>query len=175
VLVGDHGLPINIDWDRSLLDLEGTAPTRFDRRSATILPAHNHLYAEYVGGRIDLDFFGMRREAHRIAAIPFAELRDLLDAWAAEAQAPPELRARVTDRLRERHGSIARAFDDFVDGLERERDQVRHTTRPLGHRVLSGLRDAWQRLVLLVVHDRIVRPALRMRRWVVRRFASARP
>jgi hypothetical protein len=175
VLVGDHGLPINIDWDRSLLDLEGDAPTRFDRRSATILPAHNHLYAEYVGGRIELDFFGMRREAHRIAAIPFGQLREFLDAWAAETQASPELRARVTDRLRQRHDSIARAFDEFVVGLERERDQVQHTTQPLGHRVLSGLRDAWQRLVLLVVHDRIVRPALRLRRWVVRRFASARP
>lgn len=175
VLVGDHGLPINIDWDRSLLDLDGAAPTRFDRRSATILPAHNHLYAEYVGGRIELDFFGMRREAHRIAAIPFGQVLDLIDTWATDTQASPELRRQVTDRLRQRHGSIARDFDAFVASLERERDQVRHTTRPLGDRVFSGLRDAWQRLVLLVVHDRIVRPALRVRRWVVRRFADARP
>lgn len=175
VLVGEHGLPINIDWDRSLLDLEGDAPTRFDRRSATIVPAHNHLYAEYVAGRVELDLFGMRREAHRIAAIPFAQLLDLLDAWAVETQAPPELRRRVTDRLRQRHGSIARAFDDFAAGLEHERDQIRHTTQPVGRRVISGVRDAWQRLVLLVVHDRIVRPALRLRRWIVRRLADARP
>jgi hypothetical protein len=67
VLVGEHQIPINIDWDHALVDLDQTKLTRFNRRSATIAPIRNLLYSEYVLGRLKLDFLSMQLQGRRAA------------------------------------------------------------------------------------------------------------
>lgn len=160
VLVGELALPVNIDWDHALVDLATTTLTRFNRRTVAVMPVRNMLYADYVAGRIKLDFYGMQVQAHRIAAIPFAEIEGLLRRWAADAEAAPAQHERVVAAMRERHARIADDFDALIDGLRRERFDAFASGRPTWKRLLARAQDGWQGFAVHVLHDRVVRPCL---------------
>ena len=171
VLVGEDRLPLNIDWDHSLVDLPTTELTRFNRRSATVIPVRNLLYADYVAGNAELDFYGMQLQAHRIREIPFATLEELLERWADEAEVDTARRRFVIETMRVRHDRIARDFDRFVAELRHERKAVKGLPRAWSDRAASQVQDAWQRFALLVLHDRVVRPVLSLRRKLASRYS----
>ncbi len=166
VLVGRERVPLNIDWDHSLVDLATTELTRFNARSAAVIPIRNLLYAEYVAGAFDLDFYPMQVQARRIGRIPFHDIERLLRRWASEAEVGEDEREAAIEAMRQRHARIVDDFDRLVEGLRRERVG---RTRRSGWPAREDLWDAWQRFVLLVLHDRVVRPTLSLRRRLARR------
>lgn len=160
VLVGEHALPINIDWDHALVDLATTKLSRFNRRSLTVMPVRNLLYADYVTGAVQLDFYGMQKQAHRIAAIPFSAIDPLLARWAIDSGAGTAERDRVVAAMRDRHARIADDFDALIDALRGERYDAVGNTRPLWERLAAGAQERWQDFAVNVLHDRVVRPFL---------------
>lgn len=177
VLVGDHRLPINIDWDHSLCDLGQTRLTRFNRRSATIAPIRNLLYAEYVVGRIDLDFFGMALQVRKVAELPDAAIVELINLYAAELELSDDARQRLAERMLARKASLVADFDELIESLEHERDDnfgVAKTPRTYLVRIAADMQDAWQRFVIVVLHARVLRPLLRGYRAVLRLGARMR-
>ena len=166
VLVGSERVPLNIDWDHSLVDLATTELTRFNVRSAAVIPVRNLLYADYVAGAYDLDLYTMQVQARRIARIPFSEIERCMRRWAAEGEVDEDTTGYVIAAMRERHARIVDDFDRLVLGLRRERAgraEGRHRWPTREH-----VWEAWQRFVLLVLHDRVVRPVLALRRRLAR-------
>ncbi len=164
VLVGDHGLPINIDWDHALVDLHQTKLTRFNRRSATVASIRNLLYAEYVLGRVRLDFLGMQLQARRVADLPDRVVVELLDRHDDELGLAPHLREGVRERVLRRKAGLVADFDAFVESLRHERDDnlgLATSRRSRTERVLAHAQDSWQRFAITVLHGRVLRPALR--------------
>ncbi len=165
VLVGPERIPFNIDWDHSLLDLDGERPSRHDRRSPAVFPIRNILYDDYVAGIRSLDFVGMQLQARAVTRLADAEV-------AAAFERCPGLgddaeRARVLERVLRRKNDCAVAFDAFVDALREERAaslRVGPNPRSAPRRAASFLRDTWQRLAIRVLHDRVVRPTLKLKR-----------
>jgi hypothetical protein len=149
VLVGEHELPIDIDWDHALVDLDQTELTRFNRRSATIAPIRNLLYSEYVLGRVRLDFLGMQLEARKIARIPDARVVELLDRHAEELELPADPREDIRGRVLRRKASLVDDFDRLIASLRIERDEEFDR---------SSASRSWVRRAL--VHARVLRPAL---------------
>jgi hypothetical protein len=174
VLVGKHCLPINIDWDHSLVDLDQTQLTRFNRRSATIAPIRNLLYAEYVLDRLRLNFFGMQLQARKIAELPDAALAELVDRHAQELALADDARLALQTRLRARKATLVADFDALVESLRHERDDnrgVARTPRSRLARLISRVQDAWQRFVILGLHAHVLRPVLRGYRALLRALA----
>lgn len=169
VLVGDHALPVNIDWDHSLVDLATTSLTRFNRRSLTVVPVRNLLYADYVTGRVSLDFYGMQVQAHRIAGMPFGAIERALERWAIEASVAAAHRDGVVAAMRARHARVADDFDAFIDGLRRERFDAVGRSRPWWKRLAASAQDRWQDFAVNVLHDHVVRPFLASYRRVLSR------
>jgi hypothetical protein len=164
VLVGDRNLPINIDWDHSLVDLAQTQLTRFNRRSTTIAPIRNLLYSEYVLGRLGLDFFGMQLQARKIAEIRDAVLIELVDRYAEELALPDDARQGLRAQVLSRKASLVADFDALVESLRHERDDNRgiaETPRTRLARMASRVQDTWQRFVIKVFHGHVLRPVLR--------------
>ena len=169
VLVGEHGLPVNIDWDHSLVDLATLTLTRFNRRSLTVMPIRNLLYAEYIAGRVRLDFYGMQLQAHTIAEIPFSEIEALLHRRADELGEPAKERQRVIEAIRSRHRRIARDFDALIEQLRAERYRGSGAPGDSWQRIAAYTQDAWQRFSMRVLHDHVVRPVLWLHRRVLER------
>lgn len=164
VLVGEHELPINIDWDHSLVDLDQTTLTRFNRRSATIAPIRNLLYSEYVLGRLELDFLGLRLQARKAAELPEQALIQLLDRHADELLLDQPRKLEIRAQMLERKASLVADFDALVEALERERAEkfgIAGAQRTRMARAIDRAKDAWQRFVIVVLHTRVLRPTLR--------------
>lgn len=163
VLLGRHRLPVNIDWDHALVDLATTELTRFNRRSATVAPVRNLLYAEYVQRRVELDFTGLDWQARRVRDLREGKLKALVERYADELSLPGRERERIVQAVLERQRRIVVDFEALRRSLRHERHEHAGTgpRRPLHERVASRLRDAWQRFVVLVLHDRVVRPCLK--------------
>jgi hypothetical protein len=164
VLVGEHEIPINIDWDHSLIDIDQTTLTRFNRRSATVAPIRNLLYSEYVLGRLKLDFLGMQVQARKAAELPDAAIIELLDRHADELGLEDARKLDIRARVLRRKASLVADFDALVESLRHEREDnlgVARTPRTRLARALAHVRDAWQRFVITVLHSRVLRPALR--------------
>lgn len=164
VLIGEHELPINIDWDHTFVDLEQSTLTRFNRRSATIAPVRNLLYAEYVLGRVELDFLGMQLEARKIVELPDSAVVELLDRHADELGLSAGRRLQIRDCVLERKSKLVTDFDALVEALRHERDDnlgVAATRRSRIKRTLVHAQDGWQRFVIVVLHARVLRPMLR--------------
>src|SRR5690606_28238487 len=153
VLVGEHRLPINIDWDHSLVDLHQTTLTRFNRRSATVAPIRNLLYSEYVLGRLRLDFLGMQVQARKAADLPEAALVELLDRHADELGLPGPRKLEIREQVLRRKASLVADFDALVDSLREEREDNLGTLarRTRMARVAAHVQDAWQRFVIVVL------------------------
>lgn len=162
VLMGEHGYPINIDWDHSLVDLQVTALTRFNRRSATVAPVRNLLYAEYVQGRVDLDFGGQRWQVRRVGDLREDRLQALVERYCDELELPAASRDAVVAAVLERQRRLVVDFEALRRSLRRERRELagEGPRRPWLERAATRLQDAWQRFVVLVLHDRVVRPGL---------------
>jgi hypothetical protein len=164
VLVGEHQLPINIDWDHALVDLAQTQLTRFNLRSPTIAPIRNLLYSEYVLGRLQLDFFGMQLQARKVAELSSAALTELVDRYADELALPDPARLELQAQLRQRKATLVADFDALVESLRHERDDnlgLASTPRTRIARVIAHVQDAWQRFVIKVLHGHVLRPLLR--------------
>lgn len=164
VLVGEHEVPINIDWDHSLVDLDQTVLTRFNRRSATIAPIRNLLYAEYVLGRLTLDFYGMQVRARKVADLPDAAFVELIDRHARELELPDDRRLDLLERMLARKASLVSDFDALVESLRHEHLDNRGlagTPRTWVVRAAASARDAWQRFSIVVLHTHVLRPMLR--------------
>lgn len=165
VLVGPHALPINIDWDHTLVDLDVEALDRFNKRSATVAPIRNLFYSEYVAGRVQGDFYGMLLEARRIdARISDRLLTSLVSRYCEELALGPDRRRDLCARMLRRKRALPAAFDAFVAELDHERRVARGDARsrktPV-EEITSRAQDAWQRLAITVLHDRVVRPSLK--------------
>lgn len=174
VLVGEHLLPINIDWDHALVDLDQTQLTRFNRRSTTIAPVRNLLYSEYVLGRLKLDFFGMQLQARKIAELPDTTLDELVDRYADELALPEGDRLELQSQLRQRKATLVEDFDGLVESLRHERDDnlgIAETPRSRLARVAAHMQDAWQRFVIKILHSHVLRPILRGYRAVLHALA----
>jgi hypothetical protein len=174
VLVGEQQLPINIDWDHSLVDLAQTQLTRFNRRSTTIAPIRNLLYSEFVLGRLRLDFFGMQLQARKIDELPDAAVLELVDRYAAELALPDDARLGLRAQLLSRKASLVADFDALVESLRHERDDNRglaETPRSRPERMIAWVQDTWQRFVIKVFHAHVLRPVLRGYRALLRALA----
>lgn len=177
VLVGEDQIPINIDWDHALVDLDQTTLTRFNRRSATIAPIRNLLYSEYVLGRLRLDFLGMQLQARKAAEIPDALVIELLDRHAEELALPDARKLEIREKVLRRKASLVADFDALVESLRHEREDnrgVARTPRTRMARTIAHAQDAWQRFVIVVLHTRVLRPALRRYRSLLAALARTR-
>lgn len=120
-ILDPHEYPLNIDWDRSFATAATAELTRFAKYKPQLPNARTFLYADYVEGKIHLDFSVLEREARRIRSMPEPRARELLEEYAAVAFAEPSEAAsfvtRALDRKRQISGVVAR----FVGELRRER------------------------------------------------------
>jgi hypothetical protein len=173
VLVGRGKIPVNIDWDHSLLDLAKSDLSRFNRRSLAVVPVRNLLYADFIAGRRPLQLDGLLREAARVAAIPFEAIESATAIWANESGAGPALRDQTIAHMAARHARLLGDFQRFVESLEAER-AGREGRRFSPRQVAPRAADVWQRFAVSVLHTSIVRPTLgAYRRWL-RSFAGRR-
>lgn len=174
VLVGEPAFPLDIDWDHSLVDLDHTELTRFNQRSTTVAPIRNLLYADYVLGRVDLDFYGLQLEAAHVADIAKAELGRLLERYADEVGLDEPSRRDLHERMRRRRRTLVTDFARLVATLVHERDDglgLALRPRSARERLLTRTRDLWQRFVIVVLHAGLLRPTLRAYRAVLHGFA----
>jgi hypothetical protein len=172
ILFGPHDVPLDVDWDHALLDLDIDTLDRFTKRSPAIVPIRNALYDAYARGDVTVSFDGMRRQLRHIARLHDRPLRDALERWAALAAVDADRKRDVMDRFFRRKRRIGDTFRTFMRGLRRERLVRRLPSQPLSgvERLQIEAQDAWQRLVIDLVHDRVVVPWLR----VYRRALEAR-
>lgn len=177
VLVGEHHLPINIDWDHALVDLDQTSLTRFNRRSATVAPIRNLLYAEYVLARVGLDFYGMQLQARKAAELPDEAIAELVDRYARELALPEPRRLDLRARVLRRKASLVSDFDALVESLRHEREEalgLATNRRSRLTRTAAHVQDAWQRVAITVLHPHVVRPVLRGYRGALAAIARLR-
>lgn len=171
VLVGPHRLPINIDWDHTLVDLDVEALDRFNKRSATVAPIRNLFYSEYVAGRVRGDFYGMLLEARRIEArLSDRRLSTLVNRYCDELALGRERRRELVSRLLRRKRGLPAAFDAFVAELDHDRRVtlgVATSRKTAVEQLAARAQDAWQRLSITVLHDHVVRPSLKAYRAVL--------
>jgi hypothetical protein len=163
VLFGPHQLPLDVDWDHVLLDLGVETLDRFTKRSPAIVPIRNALYDAYARGDVTVGFDGMRRQLRHIARLDDRALRAALERWAELAGVEGDRKRDIIERFFRRRRDIGRTFRTFIRGLRRERLVRRLPSQPLSvvERLRIEAQDAWQRLVIDTVHDRVVVPWLR--------------
>jgi hypothetical protein len=176
VLYGPEQIPLNVDWDHALEDLEVVDLDRFTKRHIAVAPIRNALYDAYVSGDVELNLTGLRREARRVARLDDGELEVFFRQWAASCQLSHDRTERAWRVFSFRKRNILRTFRQLIDSLRREhaiRTSPDHSL-PLGEQASLLARDAWQRLVIERLHDRVVTPALRSYRVVLATIARAR-
>jgi hypothetical protein len=176
VLYGPAQIPLNVDWDHALLDLELLELDRFTKRHIAVAPIRNALYDAYVSGEVALNLSGLRREVRRVARLDDERLEALFREWAATCLLSPDQTERGWRTFSFRKRTILRTFRRLIDALRRERairTSPDHSLPFQEHAVLLA-RDAWQRLVIERLHDRVVTPTLRSYRSVLTTLARAR-
>jgi hypothetical protein len=171
ILVGPQMHPLNIDWDHALVDLNVTELTRFTKRSVAIAPVRNLLYDAHVHHRIRLDFFGLRREVARASQIDDSTLSRLVARYAATAQIAGADQREILDRMIARKRDLRRTFELLIASMRLERIEDVSTTRgPWSssvRRMGTAYQDFWQRLVVTVLHDKVLRHVFRAYRKVL--------
>lgn len=162
VFMGEEHYPLNVDWDHSLMDLDIVELDRFTKRLQVIAPLRNMLYDAYVHGRVRLHFSGMRREMWRIARLDDRQLLPLVEAYAAFLEMSPEDTLRLRQQFQQRRRRLVRVFERFIASLRAERRALRaggaSSPRELAGRAVHAAQDAWQRLVVGTLHDRVLGP-----------------
>jgi hypothetical protein len=102
-------------------------------------------------------------------------LAGLVERYCDELELPADERRRVVGAVLERQRRIVHDFEALRRSLRGERRELagRGPRRPLGSRIAARLQDAWQRFVVLVLHDRVVRPGLLAYRWLLARLRGS--
>lgn len=170
ILIGAARHPLNIDWDHTLVDLDVTELTRFTKRRVTVAPIRNLLYDHFAKGAIDLSFAGLRREARRVRALDDRVLRRLVMRYASTLDKPAEEGRALAERLIERKHRIQWTFDRLVATMRLDRLRERRSAGPLSVRVARGLQAEWQRFVVQVLHDRVMRTVFRAKKAALARW-----
>ena len=165
VLVGPDRVPLNIDWDHALEDLEIDVLDRFTKRSFAIAPIRNALYDAFARGDIELNLRGLRREVRRIARLDEQPLHAALHDWAVRAGVTDDRASLVAARFFARKRAIGTTFQALLTQLLHERAARRAPgSLPMRARARIAVNDAWQRLVIDSLHDKVVIPWLRLYR-----------
>jgi hypothetical protein len=121
-LLGVEGYPLNIDWDRAFATEARSEFSRFAKYRSTLPNARTFLYADYVEGRVSLNFAFLRQEARLIRKLPSEKVRARVRAYALTRYADDRNQAQqLIERVMERRRRIEREADDFVRGLRAER------------------------------------------------------
>jgi hypothetical protein len=176
VLYGPSQIPLNVDWDHALEDLEFLELDRFTKRNIAVAPIRNALYDAFVSGAVSLNLTGLRREVRRVARLDDGRLEGLFREWASASGLSPDRTERGWRTFAFRKRTILRTFRRLIDGLRRER-AIRTSpdhSLPLREQASLLARDAWQRLVIERLHDRVVTPTLRGYRAFLSTVARAR-
>jgi hypothetical protein len=174
ILVGDERCPLNVDWDHALVDIDVIELTRFTKRSVAIAPIRNLLYDAYANGVLTVDLFGLRREVARVRRLDSRRLGALVDRYSRavdlDAGAAALLRAKVVARKR----AMRRTFDRLLASMRLERlDRQYGRGSPL-RRLGTIAKDEWQRLLVMVLHDRVVRRVLGLHKEILAWRSAAR-
>lgn len=143
-LIGPEAYPINMDWDRAFATAGRSELSRFAKYKRTLPNARTFLYADYVEGRIDLNFGLLGAEASCIAALPEQQVVEILRdyAWTRYGEAD-EVDAFV-DRVTARQRDIQREVQRFVLALKQERKELRRAGRAgIQGRLLAAKKLAW--------------------------------
>jgi hypothetical protein len=124
-LLGVHGYPLNIDWDRAFASEAHAELSRFAKYKSTLPNARTFLYSDYVEGRIGLDFALLMRECRHITRLPLDRVKKILRAYAKQAfpENPERARALVA-RILWRQRNIEQEFTRFIEHLEQERAEL---------------------------------------------------
>jgi hypothetical protein len=121
-LLGVEGYPLNIDWDRSFAAEAQSEFSRFTKYRSTLPNARTFLYADYVEGRVQLNFAFLRQEARLIRKLPTEAVRRSLRAYALRRYTDDHAQAEAfVLRVLERKRGIEREVDEFVRRLRAER------------------------------------------------------
>jgi hypothetical protein len=102
---------------------------------------------------------------------------ELLDRHADELGLPEPRRLEIRERVLRRKASLVADFDALVESLRHEREDnlgVSASPRTRMARTIARAQDAWQRFVIVVLHTRVLRPALRGYRKVLGMLARTR-
>jgi hypothetical protein len=121
-LIDGVGYPLNIDWDRSFEHLGTSRLSRYSRHRPWLPNLKNFLYADYVAGRVDLDFTGLLREAERIRDLPAEAILPKLEAYAEARDWTEARKKRFVKRMAQRKENIVEEFTAFVNRLQSERE-----------------------------------------------------
>lgn len=147
-LLGPDAYPVNIDWDRSFSSEARSELSRFAKYSTMLPNARTFLYSDYVEGRTDLRFAALVREGRRVRQLPEAEVRRIVERYAAarytDAEQARAFVERVIDRQRRIEGEIA----NFVRDLQLERIRLiavrPRTAMAWTRNILTYLWNQWQ-------------------------------
>lgn len=164
VLIGPHRHPLNIDWDHTLVDIDVTELTRFTKRRVTVAPIRNLLYDHYADGSMGVGFGGLRREVERVRRLDDRTLRVHVARYAARLGKTPEESHLLAERFIDRKRRIVLTFSRLIATLRLDRLRARSATGPTAQRVARTLQAEWQRFVVQVLHDRVMRGIFRAKK-----------
>lgn len=147
-LLGVDSYPINVDWDRAFAHEARSELSRFAKYRSALPNARTFLYADYVEGRISLNFAFLRQEARKIRRLPEAAVRNIVERYARERFIDDPAVADVfAAAVLERWRNIEREFDHFIKQLRAERRLLAEERHPtLASRALGFGRITWNQL-----------------------------
>jgi hypothetical protein len=147
-LLGVAGFPLNIDWDRAFANEARSELSRFTKYRTALPNARTFLYADYVEGRISLDFSFLRHEARRIHRLQDAAVRAVALEYAEVGYGgDPAKAAAFTAAMLERKRNIEKQFEHFIRELRAERRLLAEQRHPTLARRAFGLgRITWNQL-----------------------------
>lgn len=169
ILIGPQRHPLNIDWDHSMFDLHVVELTRFTKRGVAIAPIRNLLYDAYANRTLRFDFFGLRREAARIAHLDDGALARAVDRYGRAIDVSEAARAILVDQFLDRKHTLRSSFERLIATMRLERAEGLYgPSNPLSavRRTVTRAQDGWQRLLVTVLHDRYFRPFFKLYRTV---------
>lgn len=164
ILVGPARHPLNIDWDHALVDLDVSELSRFTKRGVAIAPIRNLLYDAYANRSLSFGLYGLRRECARVAALPDAPLAAAVARYASAVGADAEQRRALVAALLARKHDLRRTFERLIASMRRERIESVYGSRGARaslRRAGTRLQDAWQRALVTVLHERVIRRGLK--------------
>jgi hypothetical protein len=177
ILVGPSRHPLNIDWDHTLVDLDVTELSRFTKRGVAIAPIRNLLYDAYANAALRFELWGLRRECARIAALDDRALAAAVERYARAISASDGRRRELVEAMLARKHDLRRTFERLLATMRRERVEAVYGARGLGpraRRLGTNLQDVWQRTLVTVLHERVIRRALKAYRAVNSALARKR-
>jgi hypothetical protein len=147
-LLGVAGFPLNIDWDRAFANEARSELSRFTKYRTALPNARTFLYADYVEGRISLNFSFLRHEARRIHRLSDTAVRAAVEEYAeVRCAGDPARAAAFTAAVIERKRNIEREFEHLIKQLRAEKRLLAEQRHPTLARRAFGLgRITWNQL-----------------------------